>query len=257
MPVYSNPRGGRAGRSPALGALSSYRRVQAALGLERVVLVQPTGYGFDNRCMLEALTQLGASARGIAVVPSDASDAKLQRLHDSGVRGVRFMMIPGAGGLLPWNALEGMAARIAPLGWCITLQLDERDLPQHLAMLKRLPGKLVIDHIGKFLEPVPVEAPAFKALLALLDRPQRWVKLAAPYETSKLGPPHYADVALLAKALLRARPDRCVWASNWPHPNRNPVPRDADLLALLGDWTADEALRERVLVANPAEAFWF
>ena len=242
---------------PSHAPLSSYRRVQAALGLERVVLVQPTGYGFDNRCMLEALTQLGASARGIAVVPSDASDAELQRLHDAGVRGVRFMMIPGAGGLLPWNALEGMAARIAPLGWCITLQLDGRDLPQHQAMLQRLPGKLVIDHIGKFLDPVPVAAPAFKALLALLDRPQRWVKLAAPYETSKLGPPHYADVALLAKALLRAHPDRCVWASNWPHPNRNPAPHDADLLALLGDWTADEALRERVLVANPAEAFGF
>lgn len=242
---------------PPHAPLANYRRVQAALGLERVVLVQPTGYGFDNRCMLGALAQLGASARGIAVVPADASDAELQRLHDAGVRGVRFMMIAGAGGLLPWSALEGMAARIARFSWCINLQLDGRDLPEHVGMIKRLPGKVVIDHTGKFLEPVPVDAPSFKALLALLDRPQRWVKLSAPYETSKVGPPNYDDVAALAKALLQAHPDRCVWASNWPHPNRNPPPNDADLLALLNNWTGDAALRNRVLVTNPAAAFGF
>lgn len=242
---------------PPHAPLSSYRQVQTALGLERVVLVQPTGYGFDNGFMLDALAQLGNAARAIVIVPEGASDAELQRLHEAGVRGVRFMMIPGAGGPLPWSALEGMAARIAPLGWCIDLQLDGRDLPAHVDMIDRLPGKVVIDHTGKFLEPVAVNHPAFQALLTLLGKPRRWVKLAAPYETSKGGAPHYADVAVLAKALLKAHPDRCVWASNWPHPNRNPVPRDAELLALLTDWAAEEAVRERVLVTNPACAFGF
>jgi D-galactarolactone isomerase len=244
--------------TPPHSPVSAYRQVQRALGLERVIVVQPTGYGFDNSCLLDALAQMGASARGIAVPPVDTSDAELLRLHEAGVRGVRFMMLAGSGGVLPWSALEAMAARIEPLGWNINLQLDGRDLPQHRALIDRLPGKVVIDHIGKFIEPVPVDDAAFKTLLAVLDRPGRWVKLAAPYETSKVGPPHYTDVSALAKALVQAHPDRCLWASNWPHPNRSPPPADADVLALLGEWTGgDAALQRRVLVDNPAAAYGF
>jgi D-galactarolactone isomerase len=242
---------------PPHAPLSVYRQVQRALGRTRAVLVQPTGYGFDNSLMLQALQQMGDSARGIAVLPPGVDDGELQRLHTSGVRGVRFMMIAGNGGALPWDALPGMAERIAPLGWHINLQLDGRELPQRRALIDDLPGKVVIDHTGKFLEPVPPSDPAFKALLGVLEGEQRWVKLAAPYETSKLGPPHYADVALLAQALLRAHPDRCVWASNWPHPSRVPAPDNAHLLGLLGDWAGDELVWQRVLVDNAVAAFDF
>jgi predicted TIM-barrel fold metal-dependent hydrolase len=91
----------------------------------------------------------------------------------------------------------------------------------------------------------------------VLDRKDRWIKLSAPYETSKVGPPHYDDVAVLAKALLRAHPDRCLWASNWPHPNRNPVPSNEAMLKLLGEWTEDAKVREAVLVGNPAAVHGF
>ena len=242
---------------PPHAPLSAYRQMQRALGLERVVLVQPTGHGFDNTCLLAALAQLGDAARGIAVVPADVSDAQLQRLHDHGVRGVRFMMLAGAGGLLPWDALPSMAARIAPLGWTINLQLDGRELPQHQAVIDRLPGKLVIDHTGKFIEPVSVDDAAFKALQMLLDREGRWVKLAAPYETSKAGPPHYDDVSALARALVRSHPQRCLWASNWPHPNRVPAPSDAALLALLSAWAPNDIDREAILVGNAVAAYGF
>ena len=244
--------------TPPHSPVSAYRRMQRALGLERAIVVQPTGYGFDNSCLLDALVQLGDSARGVAVLPADTGEAELRRLHEAGVRGVRYMMLAGSGGVLPWSTLEDMAARIAPLGWNINLQLDGRDLPQHRALIDHLPGKVVIDHTGKFIEPVPVSDPAFKALLAVLERPERWVKLAAPYETSKVGPPHYDDVSALAKALVQAHPDRCLWASNWPHPNRSPPPADADVLALLDEWTAgDPLLRQRVLVDNPAKVYGF
>lgn len=242
---------------PPAAPLAAYRGMQAALGLERVVLVQPTGYGFDNRCLLQALDALGAQGRGIVVVPTWITDAELDDLHAAGVRGIRFMMLPGAGGALPWDALEPLAARIAPLGWNVNLQLDGRELPEFRARLERLPGKLVIDHTGKFLVPPNTGDAAFKALQKLLDRPDRWVKLSAPYETSKAGPPRYEDVGALAKALVRSHPDRCLWASNWPHPNRNPRPADADLLALLDDWAGDAATRERILVANPAALYGF
>ena len=242
---------------PPHAPVSAYRQMQRALGLERVVLVQPTGHGFDNTCLLAALAQLGDAARGIAVLPADVSYAQLQRLHERGVRGVRFMMLAGAGGLLPWDALPSMAARIAPLGWTINLQLDGRELPQHQAVIDRLPGKLVIDHTGKFIEPVSVDDAAFKALQMLLDREGRWVKLAAPYETSKAGPPHYDDVSALARALVRSHPQRCLWASNWPHPNRVPAPSDAALLARLSAWAPNDIDREAILVGNAVAAYGF
>ena len=242
---------------PPNAPVAAYRQVQRALGLERVVLVQPTGYGLDNRGMLDALPAFGDSARAIVVVPPEVSDAELERLHALGVRGVRYMMIPGAGGVLGWDSIERMAARIAPLGWNINLQLDGRELPGRRALIDGLPGKVVIDHTGKFLVPVGVDDPAFEALLGLLDRPERWVKLSAPYETSRVGPPFYDDVAVLARALLDAHPDRCLWASNWPHPNRAPAPTDADILALREAWLPDAGLLERVMVANPAALYGF
>jgi D-galactarolactone isomerase len=242
---------------PPHSPVSAYREMQAALGLQRAVLVQPTGYGLDNACLLDALSQLGDAARGVGVVPADTPDDELQRLHGAGVRGVRFMMIAGSGGVLTWDALPLLAARIAPLGWTLNLQLDGRDLPQVRALIDDLPGKVVIDHTGKFLEPVAPQHAAFRALQAVLDRPQRWVKLSAPYETSKSGAPGYEDVARLARTLVASHPDRCLWASNWPHPNRTPRPDDADMLALLYAWAPDAAVRRRILVDNAAAAFDF
>jgi D-galactarolactone isomerase len=242
---------------PAHSPVSAYRDVQRALGLEHAVLVQPTGYGFDNAGLLDALAQMGEAARGIAVVPSDVSDAELQRLHVAGVRGLRYVMLAGSGGLLSWDSLPTMAARIAPLGWNINLQLDGRELPQHWALIDSLPSKVVIDHTGKFLEPVSVHDPAFRALQAVLDRAGRWVKLSAPYETSKRGPPHYEDVSALARALVRSHPGCCLWASNWPHPNRAPCPADAAMLALLADWAPAARDREAILVHNAAAAYGF
>jgi len=242
---------------PPHAPVSAYRKVQRALGLQRAVLVQPTGYGFNNRCLLDALALMGAAARGIAIVAPDTGDEQLQRLHAAGVRGLRYMMLPGAGGLMRWDDLPEAAERVAPLGWTINLQFDGREMPQRKALIDGLPGKVVVDHIGRFVEPVVVTDPAFKALQSVLDRPGRWVKLSGPYETSKSGPPDYADVSALARALAASHPERCLWASNWPHPNRQPVPDDAEMLALLHDWAPDASVREAILVANPSAAYAF
>lgn len=240
---------------PPPAPLSDYRELQKLLGLERVVVVQPSGYGFDNRCTLDAVAALGANARCVVVPKPDASDAELKRLDAAGACSVRYFMLPS--GVLPWDTLEPMAARIAPLGWNINLQLDGRDLAQYETMLSRLPCTLVIDHNGKFLDPVGVAHPGFRTLLKLLDGGRCYVKLSAPYETSKLGPPHYADVGVLARALVKANPERCLWASNWPHPNQNPQPSSAAMLDLLLEWAEDEATRRRILVDNPVRLYGF
>jgi D-galactarolactone isomerase len=149
-------------------------------------------------------------------------------------------------------------ARVHPFGWHANIQLDGRELPKVEAQIKRLPGKFVIDHTGKFLEPVAPEHDAFKSLLRLVDTGRCWVKLSAPYETSKTGGPKYQDVGRLAKALVKKAPERMLWASNWPHPSaRQNPPRDEDLLDLLLEWAPVENTRKKILTDNPAELYGF
>jgi D-galactarolactone isomerase len=240
---------------PPHAPVTAYREVQRDLGLARAVVIQPTGYGFDNRCTLEGMAALGPGARGIVVVRPDVAAGELARLHELGVRGVRYMMLPG--GVLPWSGLEATAARIAPMGWHIALQLDGRELPQHEATLMRLPARIVIDHTGKFLEPVTVDSAAFASLCRVLDKGSVWVKLSAPYETSTHGAPGYDDVAALARALAARFPERCLWASNWPHPNAQPVPSSRALFEWARQCVDGDARWKQILVDNPVEAYGF
>ena len=240
---------------PPHAPAAAYRQVQRELGLARTVVVQPTGYGFDNRCTLAATAALGPQSRAVVVVAPDAARAELDALHDLGARAVRYMMLPG--GVLPWSGLEQAAAAIAPLGWHIDLQLDGRELPRHEAMLHRLPCRLVIDHVGRFLGPVHAESAAVLALFRLLDRGRCWIKISAPYESSRSGPPGYDDIAWIAREVAARYPERCLWASNWPHPNQAPAPASAALLAWGLGCIADAATQRKVLVDNPAELYGF
>jgi D-galactarolactone isomerase len=238
-------------RAPA----AAYRAVQRELGLERVVVIQPTGYAFDNRCTLAALAALGPEARAIVVVAPDVAAAELAQMHAAGVRGVRYMMLPG--GVLPWSGLEATAERIAALGWHIDLQLDGRELPRHEAMLRRLPCRLVVDHVGRFLGPVTPDSESVRTLLALLDGGSCWIKISAPYESSRSGPPGYEDIAWIARLVAERYPERCLWASNWPHPNRHPAPANEAMLAWAFSCVDDVATRRKMLVDNPVELYGF
>jgi len=241
---------------PADAVVPDYLAMRKRIGVDRTVVVQPSAYGLDNTCTVDAMAEIGPSARGIAVCNEQTPDAELQRLHKAGIRGLRFFMLPG--GAVTWDSLEPMSARIAPLGWHIVLQLDGRDYPKYEALIDRLESAVVLDHTGKFLEPVGLDHPGFQALTRLLKNKKKYLKLAAPYETSKSGPPLYADVGRLAKALVPNIPDQVVWASNWPHPSSGFVgPDDADMLDLLLDWVPDEAIRKKVLVDNPVRLYGY
>jgi D-galactarolactone isomerase len=235
----------------------AYRAMRQRVGLSRVVVVQPNAYGADNRVTLAAIAALGPAARGVAVVRPGVTDGELDQLTKGGIRAIRFFALPA--GLLSWDVMDEMAARVHAFGWSAIVQLDGRNLPEHEAQIRRLPGRFVIDHTGKFLEPVPPEHPAFKCLLRLVDTGRCWVKLSAPYETSKSGPPRYEDVSALARALVRHAPERMLWASNWPHPSEpeGKKPDEARLLDLLLDWAPDDATRRKILVDNPAELYGF
>src|SRR5471032_2199578 len=157
-------------------SVADYLKMRARLGIERTVVVQPSTYGKDNRCTLEAMTAIGPSARGVAMVDETVSDAELERLTKLGIRGIRFFMLGGAP--LPLEILETMSARVAPFGWHVVFQMDGRNLADHEALLNRLAGGLIIDHTGKFLEPVEPDHPGFRTLLRLLDNGRTWAKLS-------------------------------------------------------------------------------
>jgi D-galactarolactone isomerase len=235
--------------------VSAYMKVRERLGIARNIVVQPTTYGNDNRCTLDALAAMGDSARATIAPDMSMSDDELVRLDKLGVRGLRFFMLCSDP---PWGILEPMAARVAPLGWHVQVQLDGRTLPDYAARLKRVTSTMVIDHTGKFLEPVAPDHRSFRELVGLVESGRTYVKLSAPYETSKVGPPYYDDVGALAKVLVQAAPDRMLWASNWPHPRPGaPKPDDALVLDMLLDWVPDERTRHKVLVDNPARLYGY
>jgi D-galactarolactone isomerase len=157
--------------TPGDAWIDDYKIVQAHLGLQRVVVVQPTAYGLDNSCQIEAMAAFGDRARGVFVVDDQTPEVELERLTRLGGCGVRFHMLPG--GEVPWEILERVAARVHEFGWHIQLQLNGRELPEHDAMLKRLPGTLVVDHVGRSTQPVQ---PDHEGALRILWRPAAGIR---------------------------------------------------------------------------------
>lgn len=228
------------------------------LGVSRVVVVQPTVYGLDNRCQIEAMDALrssGLDVRGVMVVDAGTPREELRRLDRLGVRGARFHMLPG--GAVGWDHLEPVAEALAELGWHVQLQMDGRGFTAELTeRLLALPCPVVVDHVGRFMPPVDPTHEAFEGLLALLDSGRSWVKLSAPYESQDTGP-DFVGVTRLVDELVRRHPDRLLWASNWPHPGQDDPLTAAALAALLERWVPDAGLRRRVLVDHPAELYGF
>ena len=241
------------------GTTAEYRKLRARLGVTRTVIVQPAAFGNDNRCTLEAmkaLTDDTHQTRGVAIVQPGDSDEEIARLTKAGIRGIRYHLLPYGG--VSWDTLNTMAARVAPHGWHVQLQMDGRELAGRESMLKALPCDIVIDHIGRFMQPVAADDPAWKVMRNLIDSGRCWIKLSAPYHGSKTGAPRFEDAGATAMALIRAAPERMLYATNWPHPSlKSNLPDDASLLDLVNEWAGSEAVRHKILVDNPAKLYGF
>lgn len=240
-----------------LATPEDYAQVQRRLGLERVVITQSNAYQFDNGATLAGLKAMGSGrARAVIVVGPEAIDAELAAYHALGVRGARIMNLPG--GAVDIAGMPAVEARVRDLGWHLMVQFDGRELGSHRAALEAIETDYIIDHVGKFLEPVAGDDPRVDTLLRLIDRGNAWFKIAGAYETSRDGAPDFADVASIAKRVIAHAPERVIWGSNWPHVGvaRSNYPDDAVLLDSLLGW-ADEPTRRRILVDNPAELYGF
>ena len=240
---------------PPNASLTDYQSLQQRLGMSRMVIVTPSTYGTDNRCMLDGLLRSRGAARGVAVVDGAVSDAELERLHKAGVRGIRFNLSFGGAAL---SDLESLAARVNELGWNVQIVAPGTQLTDLESRLSKLPSRLVIDHMGHVPQPAGIEAPAFKTIAHLLDTDRVWVKLSGPYIRSQTGAPSYADVGTVASALVRMKPERLLWGSDWPHPTmQQKKPDDAQILDLLAQWAPNEADRNTILRDNPVALYGF
>ncbi len=245
------------GRSytPPEALIEQYQVLAATLGIERMVVVQPSIYGTDNRCTLDAVAAFGKErARAVVVIDEQATPQMLREMHEAGARGARFNAVSGNG--TPLVQLQTLARRIAPLGWHIQLYVHGEQLLELAPALSGLGVPVVIDHMGGVSTGKGVNHPEFRALLRLLEGGRAWAKLCG-YRSSAAGHP-FADVAPMAEALIAAAPERCVWGTDWPHPSyMRTMPDDGDLLDLLGAWAPGARLQRRILAENPVTLYGF
>lgn len=237
--------------------LSDYRRFKQWLGFRRHVLVQPSSYGTDNRCLLAALSQCGDEARGEAVVTDRISDAGLDALENAGVTGVRFNF--GAGSATTETMLLPLAYRLAERGWHIQVHASADRLWALRSLLRQVPGNLVIDHFFRLPQPSPMAHPTWRLAWELIERGRCWVKLSALYHQSQRD--DVSDMAALIKSFLTEATERVLWGSDWPHPNlisaNKKMPDDALILSKIYQWATSEQVRHKLFVANPAELYRF
>lgn len=245
--------------------VADYRLLQRRIGTTRSVVVTPAPYPAsvpDNQVTLDAIAQFGANARGVAIVYPGITDAELTTLEDGGVRGIRFSLtVPN--GIAPpvpattIAAIESLSARVNTRGWHVQFNVTADQIVAAGGVWRRLPSTIVFDHMGHMPQPMGIDHPAFTIIRRLVDKGRTWVKLSVTYDSSKVGPPTYADVNTVGRAYAQAAPERMVWGSNWPHPNEMDKPNDAALFDLLTDWAPSEATRHRILVENPETLYGF
>jgi predicted TIM-barrel fold metal-dependent hydrolase len=239
--------------------VDAYRKVQARIGTERVVIVTPRVYGTDNAVTVDAIRQLGIdNARGVAVLNPDVTDDELDALNRGGIRGIRFTLYTAKNAAVGFDMVEPLARRVAALGWHVQLHWTAEQIVEHEALLQRLPATMVFDHRARLPLQDGVDHAAFDIVRNLADAGRAWIKLSGPYLDSVAGlDGRYADITPMARAWVQAVPERLVWGSDWPHVTETHKPDDAFLLDLLAEWADDEATRERILVTNPAVLYGF
>jgi predicted TIM-barrel fold metal-dependent hydrolase len=226
----------------------------ATLGIERMVVVQASAYGTDNRCLLDSIQKLGArNTRGIAVVNQTITLETLKQMDGAGIRGIRFNAITG---MTPIEWLPELARLIESLDWHIQLWIESGRLLKISDLLAKVKIPFVLDHMGQFPVRHGTPGPEFQNIIRLLESGQYWIKLIG-YRVSEQAPT-YADILEPAKALLRAALERCLWGSDWPHLylEHRPIPDPADLFDSTYDWLLSADIK-RVFVDNPAHLYGF
>jgi 2-pyrone-4,6-dicarboxylate lactonase len=227
------------------------------LGFSRNVIVQASCHGTDNRATLNAIAKSSGKARGVAVVDAAISDSELERLHDGGIRAVRFNFLKRLVDEAPKDKFLEVARRIVPLGWHVVVYFEADILEELRPFLDAIPTPIVIDHMGRpdvAQGPGGADMRAFRALLA--RRPDICTKVTCPDRLDPSGPPYY-DFVRSVGPLVEDYPDRVLWGTDWPHPNMEKnIPDDGKLVDVIPRIAATEELQRKLLVDNPMRLYW-
>ena len=244
--------------SPPPCTREAWLALHASLGVARGVQVNGSPYGFDNSITADLLREHGGRFLGVAMLDPRISDAELKHLDAAGFRAARLMDQYATAATTA--DLETIANRIAPLGWHIEINIDKASRWLDLEpRLRKCPVPLVFDHMGRVRGAEGLNSPGFTVVRRLLgERENCWTKISSFYRLSDSGPPHYEDMRPFAQTLLRERPDRCVWGTNWQHPGLTKfMPNDCDLLDILESWLPSDAEREPLFASNAARLYRF
>lgn len=248
--------------NPPDSTIGDLEHLHETLGIDRVVLTQPSVYAVDNSAILDAADALNAAtpnrARAVAALPFDVSDDELAGLDQRGVRGVRLNTDNAGGMPLQMDDIPRMADRIGELGWHLEFLFPGSHLMDLMPLFAKIKIPISIGHFAYQPATAGVEAAGFQALLELMKRRNTWMKISGANRVSATDLPPYDDVAPMAHALIKAAPDRIMWGTDWPHPNKFEVnPNDGDLVDAFGDWVEDESMRHRIMVDTPAAFYRF
>ena len=229
------------------------------IGLHRNVIVQATCHGADNRALVDALADSRGKARGVATVRASVTDEELKLLDNAGVRGVRFNFVKRLVDALPFDDLQRIAERIAPLGWHIVIYFEAADLSEYYEFFTALPTTVVVDHMGRPDITAPIDGPDFELFLRLLsDNDNFWSKVSCPERLSGVGPEGgYEDVVPFARTVVENFSDRVLWGTDWPHPNmKTHMPDDGKLVDFVPKIAVTRELQRKLLVDNPMRLYW-
>ena len=227
------------------------------LGFERNVIVQATCHGKDNRAMVDACLAAGDRARGVASVGKDISRDDLKALHESGVRGVRFNFVKRLVDATPQEVFIGIAEKIQEFGWSIVVYFEAADLEGLTPFLRKLPGIIVVDHMGRPDVTKGVDHPDFQRFIDLMAQNENiWSKVTCPERLTAQGAP-YDDVVPFYQAIVDRFDDRVLWGTDWPHPNmKSHMPDDGALVDYIPRIARTEAQRQKLLIDNPMRLYW-
>jgi predicted TIM-barrel fold metal-dependent hydrolase len=242
-----------------------------SLHIARVVIVTPSVYGTDNAATLYGIKARGADARGVAVIDEKTPESELEAMHGVGVRGIRINLATAGVNdpALARTRLQAAIDRVKRRGWHVQIYSALKVIAALKEQCAAAPVPLVFDHFAGAQAALGPDQPGFADVLDLVRSGKAYVKISGAYRASKAAP-DYADVAPLARALIAANPDRIVWGTDWPHPDAVTPPGkkptdvtpllpidDGRLLNLLPVWAPEAAIREKILVANPARLYGF
>lgn len=248
------------GYTPPEATLESYLQLHKALGgIDRAVLTQPSVYGTDNACMLNAVSKMSGKFRAVVAVDDTVTDAQLERFHEQGARGVRVNLVDKGGN--PFDgprAVQKFTDRIKHLGWHLEVLVNVHKFDDLRATMNGMSVDVSFGHLGYMKTDNPIEHPGFQDLLNLLRDGNSWVKLTGSYRITTSPNTPYNDVTPYAQAIIDANEDRVVWGTDWPHPVfKGNMPNDGALLDQLMQWAPTDAQRTKILVNNPMALYGF